>query len=179
MARQVSMMLFPFLLAWKLLFGIIPGFAEPNLQVTNADLSAGCRRSITEQIAVVRALERLLPLSENAQLGASAADLAETMARTAMLSHSADGRTHGERAEAHGYDFELLLENIGFVMPEEGSTDIRLAQRLTTGWLASPGHRRNLLDPSVAEVGTAVVRGATGYYAVQVFGQPRSRRVAP
>lgn len=37
------------------------------------------------------------------------------------------------------------------------------------GWMDSPGHRRNILDPRATSVGIAVVRGNGGLFAVEDF----------
>ncbi|HEY4261398.1 MAG TPA: CAP domain-containing protein, partial [Schlesneria sp.] len=46
----------------------------------------------------------------------------------------------------------------------------------TEGWKHSPGHRKNMLDRDVTETGVAVAWSKeTGhYYAVQMFGRPKS-----
>ena len=48
-----------------------------------------------------------------------------------------------------------------------------------SGWEASPGHRRNLLDREVTETGIGVARApgaSVKYVAVQEFGRPASAR---
>jgi len=58
----------------------------------------------------------------------------------------------------------------------------RSDQALVQGWIDSPGHRANLLNPEVREIGVALVRdgGITAgrpvarLYAVQLFGRPLS-----
>jgi len=46
-------------------------------------------------------------------------------------------------------------------------------------WVRSSGHRKNMLDPDVTDTGVAVARSEkTGrYYAVQMFGRPKSAAV--
>ncbi|MCU1317006.1 MAG: hypothetical protein JWN63_2328 [Candidatus Acidoferrum typicum] len=39
------------------------------------------------------------------------------------------------------------------------------------GWMDSPGHRKNILDPRLTSVGIAAVRGPGGLFAVQDFSQ--------
>src|SRR5256884_4368102 len=39
------------------------------------------------------------------------------------------------------------------------------------GWMDSPGHRNNILDPQLTSVGIAAVRGQGGLFAVQDFSQ--------
>ena len=51
-----------------------------------------------------------------------------------------------------------------------------MAALLFDGWTTSPPHRRNLLDGELTEVGIATAYSARSdrYYAVQLFGRPRS-----
>ena len=76
--------------------------------------------------------------------------------------------------ERRGEDsYRITLAVAGF-RPDE------LAQRLFDGWVQSPPHRRNLLDGDMTDVGTAVAqsRRSGRYYAVQLFGRPRSEHRA-
>jgi len=41
-------------------------------------------------------------------------------------------------------------------------------------WMASPGHRKNILNPKFNRLGIGVARDTNGHsYTVQVFGRPR------
>src|SRR5262249_19787116 len=84
-----------------------------------------------------------------------------------------------DRAKKHGYDYCLVLENIAYEYSSDGFTTDALAGALVKGWQESPGHRKNMLDPDVTETGVAVARReSTGYfYAVQMFGRPKSLAV--
>jgi uncharacterized protein YkwD len=69
------------------------------------------------------------------------------------------------RAEAVGYRFSVLGENIAFNFRDAGSVH--------WAWMNSPGHRANLLGASYTEVGIAVARNTRGeIYFTQVFGRP-------
>ena len=54
-------------------------------------------------------------------------------------------------------------ENLGKLSP---SPDAELAQRVVTGWMNSPGHRANLLDPGFTHIGIGVAVGADGSYFI-------------
>jgi uncharacterized protein YkwD len=116
------------------------------------------------------------PLTTNERLVDTARDFAAFMARTGRYGHQADGKTPGERARAHGYDFCLIAENIGYQLGPGGIETEELAQVFLRGWKESSGHRANLLDSAAREIGVAVARSReTGrVYAVQMFGRPRS-----
>jgi uncharacterized protein YkwD len=118
-------------------------------------------------------------LAPNPQLTATAQDFATFMARTGQFGHTADGQSPEARAQAHGYDVCLIAENIAFQHNPAGFTPAALAQGFFEGWQHSPGHRENLLDPAVTETGIGVAQSAqTGaYYAVQLFGRPKSQQI--
>lgn len=66
------------------------------------------------------------------------------------LSHTGlDGSSAGDRADAAGYDWNFIAENIarGF------TTETGVMQ----GWMASEGHRENILDPRAEDFGLARV----------------------
>ncbi len=73
------------------------------------------------------------------------------MARHDCFSHSGrDGSRVSDRVTAQGYAWEAVGENIG-----GGDTS---ADAVITGWLASPGHCRNIMSPAFAEVALACVQ---------------------
>ncbi len=126
-----------------------------------------------------RADNRLGALTSNPTLAAEARDFADYLVRTGKFSHTADGRNPGDRARAAGYDYCELAENLAYEADDSSFDADRLTRVFISGWEASPGHRRNLLNSSVTETGVGVARllgrGADQkYVAVQVFGRPAS-----
>jgi uncharacterized protein YkwD len=88
----------------------------------------------------------VLELSQNAALTTAATLHATDMEAHNYLSHTGrDGSTPGDRALAAGYNYSYISENIarGF-NTEQGVMD---------GWMASPGHRDNILDPRAEDFG--------------------------
>jgi uncharacterized protein YkwD len=114
-----------------------------------------------------------LPTDQN--LTQTAQTFAEYMARTKKYGHTADGRTPAERAQAAGYDYCAIRENIAYRMDNRNITAKDLASIFTQGWIDSPGHRKNILAKYVTEtgVGVATTDGLT-FFAVQLFGRPKS-----
>jgi uncharacterized protein YkwD len=115
----------------------------------------------------------------NAKLTETARDFAGYMARTDRYGHTADGSGPADRAAKHGYEYCVVAENIAYAFDSAGFTTEELGKKFVEGWKASPGHRKNMLDPDVTETGVAVARSEkTGYYyAVQMFGRPKSLAV--
>ena len=119
------------------------------------------------------------PTGPDAKLSAVARDFARFMARTDRYGHEADGKTPAQRAQEHGYGYCLVLENIGSLHSSEGFGTEELADRVMQGWKQSPGHRKNLLDPEVTDIGVAIAQSEKSrtYYAVQLFGRPLSKQI--
>ena len=72
-----------------------------------------------------------------------------------------------------------VLENIAYEYNSAGFTAEALAGDCVRGWENSPGHRKNMLDPDVQDIGVGLARSSrTGrYYAVQDFGRPKSAMI--
>jgi hypothetical protein len=101
------------------------------------------------------------------------------MARTNRFGHEADGKTPAQRAQEHGYAYCIVLENIATLYSSWGFGTQELAERVVRGWKQSPGHRENMLDAGVTDIGVAIAQSEKSrtYYAVQLFGRPHSKRV--
>lgn len=116
-----------------------------------------------------RRTARLVPLTRSVNLMRAAQIQAAQMARTGVLDHEVPGTeypTLATRLNAVQYLMRAAGENIG-----EG---YRAPAAAVAGWMASSGHRANILSKNYTEIGTAVAVGARGaVYWVQVFGRPR------
>lgn len=117
-------------------------------------------------------------VTANPLLMQAAADFAKFMAKSNKFGHTADGNQPNGRARQQGYDPCLIAENIAVEFNSRGFTTHALASKFIQGWKHSPGHRKNMLDPDVTETGVGVAQSETGYYyAVQMFGRPRSKSI--
>lgn len=108
------------------------------------------------------------PLAWNATLGTVAQDHSRDMANNNYLDHKdRDGRTPGDRAELSGYSGQLVGENIAAGQDTVG--------KVVDGWLASPGHCANLMNPQYQELGAAYAtdpKSNAGIYWAAMFGAP-------
>ncbi|WP_130904732.1 CAP domain-containing protein [Pseudomonas sp. Sample_22] len=106
------------------------------------------------------------PLAWNATLGAAAETHSRAMANNNFFDHKdRDGRTPGDRAELAGYNFQQIGENIA-----AGQDTVR---KVVDGWLASPGHCANLMNPQFNELGAAYAndpKSYAGIYWTAMFG---------
>ena len=126
-----------------------------------------------------RGSKNLPTVTVNRSLTAAADEFARYLARSDKFSHTADDRQPRERAAAQGYEACIVGENIGAQFSSSGFAADQLARGFIEGWKASPTHRQNLLDPDVTETGVGIAHSdRTGrYYAVQLFGRPKSQAI--
>jgi hypothetical protein len=133
--------------------------------------------AIIEMTNRVRVGKSAGPVKPNAGLSAAARAYAAYLANTGKFSHDADGRQAGERITAAGYEWCLVGENLSLAESSAGFKSDVLAEKAVEGWLNSPGHRENLLQPHVTEIGVGVAK-APGkdlrFISVQLFGRPKS-----
>lgn len=116
-----------------------------------------------------RAIYNLTPLTYNATLENAARQKAEDMAKYSYFAHnSPTGITPWYWFTKAGYRFIYAGENLAI-----NFTD---SEAVTQAWMASPGHRANILNGNFTEIGIAT---APGYYeghpttfVVQLFGRP-------
>jgi uncharacterized protein YkwD len=106
------------------------------------------------------------PLAWSATLGTIAQDHSRDMANNNYFDHKdRDGRTPGDRAELAGYSGQQVGENIA-----AGQDTVH---KVVEGWLASPGHCANLMNPQYQELGAAYAtdpKSSAGIYWTAMFG---------
>jgi uncharacterized protein YkwD len=126
-----------------------------------------------------RRTQGLAPLAPEPHLATAARGFADHLADTDQFGHDADGRTPSQRAEAAGYAWCMVAENLALQENSAGFETAELAGDLVDGWIHSPGHRHNLLAPGATQIGVAIAHSARSnrWYAVQMFGRPASERI--
>jgi uncharacterized protein YkwD len=106
------------------------------------------------------------PLTWNAALGAAAQGHSRAMAYGNYFAHQdPDGDSPADRARGAGYRGRQIGENIA---AGQGSPS-----KAMQGWLASPGHCANLMNPMFTQVGAAYAtdaRSDSGIYWTMLFG---------
>ncbi|WP_313025228.1 CAP domain-containing protein [Pseudomonas lopnurensis] len=150
--------------------------ARPLLDGRLGDWQAEGRK-VLEQINAARGQARQCgaqafaaapPLAWNGTLGAAAESHSRAMANGNFFSHLGDdGRTPGDRAELAGYAGGQVGENIAAALPTP--------RKVVDGWLASPGHCANLMNPRFSELGAAYAvdpQSDAGIYWTALFGAP-------
>lgn len=115
-------------------------------------------------------------LAWNPVLARTADRHSHAMATAGFFDHvDPQGRTVGARARAVGYRYRVVGENLAAGHPS--------IDEAVQGWLLSPSHCRNLIDPRFTEFGLARVRSTDpndryGEYWTLVLGQPQAARLA-
>lgn len=151
--------------------------ARPRLAESSEAL-AGAGRKILDLVNAARATARTCgekryaaakPLAWSAALAEAAGAHSSDMADNNYFAHAArNGERAGERAKQAGYRWKRIGENIAAGQDTPGS--------VVKGWLASPGHCANIMDPRFTEMGAAYAIGRKSdllIYWTQVFGAPR------
>ncbi len=150
--------------------------ARPLLAGRMGDWQAEGQK-LLEQINAVRAQSRqcggqpfaaAAALAWSAPLGAAAETHSRAMANGNFFAHKdRDGRIPSDRAELAGYSGRQIGENIA-----AGQDN---ARKVVDGWLASPGHCANLMNPQFRELGAAYAtdpKSDAGIYWTALFGAP-------
>ena len=125
---------------------------------------AGVARQVVALVNVERSRAGCGPVSANVGLRRAAQGHSDDMASRDYFSHtSPDGVTFAQRIRAAGYDGGAIAENIA-----AGQTS---AKEVMRAWMASPGHRANILDCAYRDLGVGYATGGTyGTYWTQAFG---------
>jgi uncharacterized protein YkwD len=163
----------PLLRAAVSLFAIFGLFAAPADAAQGADRCPGARDvpSTQEQLrdaasAVIclvnaeRSSRGLRPLRRDGDLAQAARHHSSDMARRNYFAHvSPSGEDLGDRLREAGYGRPgqgwRAGENLGW-----GTGSRATPNSLVDEWLASPGHRENMLERSFRELGVGVAGGA-------------------
>jgi uncharacterized protein YkwD len=144
-----------------------------------AEPPAGLAEKVVAETNALRAEAKAEALKSNDMLGKVAQSFAEYLAKTGKFAHDADGKQPWDRTDAAGYPRLKIAENILMTGSDESDAG-RLAKYLVSTWNDSEGHRANMLDPDLKEIGVGAARAADGsLYAVQVFGSRRPGKPAP
>jgi uncharacterized protein YkwD len=125
------------------------------------------RDEILRLVNLERERAGLLPLIRKQTLEDQATQYACEMIYYGFVEHvnPFTGTSVTDRAEEFGYDWLALGENLAAGQPTPA--------RAMADWMASEGHRDNILNPQFTELGVGVRTGGEyGTYWVQEFGCP-------
>jgi cysteine-rich secretory family protein/TerD domain-containing protein len=138
-----------------------------GVDVAEETTQSGPLGEVVERTNAERARHGLAPLTTDARLGAAAQAHSADMVRRGFFAHeNPDGKQVWDRAVAAGYAYRKVAENI--------AAGQRTAEEVVRGWMESPGHRANILDRDLSQIGVGRAEGGSyDVYWTQVFGTPR------
>ncbi|HXZ60038.1 MAG TPA: CAP domain-containing protein [Steroidobacteraceae bacterium] len=140
-----------------------PAMASRALQLVNEARARGARCG-------AQSFAPAPPLSLSGTLAGVALGHATDMAVHDYFEHEdPSGQSPADRVRAAGYHEKLVGENIAYG-PETVDEAVK-------GWLASPGHCQNIMDPRFAEMGLGLAPGRAsrrGLFWVQLLAEPRA-----
>jgi uncharacterized protein YkwD len=139
-----------------------PALAARALELINQVRASGTRCG-------QRSFAPTSPVTLSTTLATVAFGHAADMAQHDYFEHQdLTGRSPADRVRAVGYEEKLVGENIAY-----GPKSI---DEVVQGWLDSPDHCENIMDPRFAEMGVAYAPGQQsrrGLYWVQLLAAPR------
>jgi uncharacterized protein YkwD len=122
---------------------------------------------------IERADQGLNSLSVDEKLAATARTHSGDMIARAFFSHdNPDGCSSACRTTNAGYKWKMVGENI-YMMSGWELTPEEAAIMIVNGWMASPGHRENLLKDGYTESGVGVIVQGEAIYATALYAKPR------
>lgn len=114
------------------------------------------RHAVRCLINDARAARGLHRLRESRTLARAAGEHARDMVRRDFFEHtSPGGSTPADRARRAGYRGPVVGETIAFAVGSRATP-----AGAVRGWLASPDHRRIVLDPGMRHMGVGIAAGA-------------------
>lgn len=110
--------------------------------------------AVREAIATLRGTTPMAPLQRSPGLSAAARDLARDQASSGSMGHEgSDGSTPADRVNRHGRWGGALSENVSYsAFASVGPRDV-VVQLLVDDGVPGRGHRRNILDPTMRQIG--------------------------
>lgn len=164
----------PLILAATLaLAGCVPAVPAPGAET--AAPAAECPPTmgglVLEAVNEIRIEHGLAPLAAEARLARAALDHTMDQARQGErgVGHvGSDGSSAGERADAAGYRWRYIGENVG--------AGIATPQAIVAGWMNSASHRATILAPEAVHAGVGYVNehdGRLNHYWTLVVAAPQ------
>jgi uncharacterized protein YkwD len=138
-------------------------------------------RRIFQLTNEARRKNRLPALDPDNDLAVKAREKSDDMLKNNYFSHtSPEGKTFKDRMlEEKPASFRTMSqagENIYMGERFDYAVDVKTQARLIVdGWMTSPGHRKNILDPNYTHMGVGVAARDKACYATQIFAKINRR----
>jgi uncharacterized protein YkwD len=141
-----------------------PSAAPSSPAAGSGSTLTGAAATVLDLVNQERAKVGCSALKVNAKLTKAALDHSKDMASHQNMSHTgSDGSSPADRISSAGYNWSSYGENVAYGYASASS--------VMSGWMSSPGHKRNILDCSFKEIGIGLAQ--PGNYWTQDFGAAR------
>ncbi|HET9742642.1 MAG TPA: CAP domain-containing protein [Terriglobales bacterium] len=152
---------FSLLTALCLCISVMIGFGSLLASAQSITSTTDMAKQILQWTNEERAKVHASPLTWDGHLAVAAQLHSNEMAKQSALSHQfQDEPTLSQRLSERGARFSAAAENVGFA---------GTAEELQSGWMHSPPHRANLLNPRYDHVGIAITRVGDRLWATEDF----------
>jgi len=145
------------------------GCTRTNTQPVNAIFE----QRVVELVNLERAKVGLAPLKRNSELDFAARDHTRDMVEDNYFNHDTYDRINGAESWVCGAFTRIKLYYSGYSLAGENlAAGYSTPEAVVQGWMASPGHRDNLLKPGYKEIGVGYYSGGSSFmhYWAQDFG---------
>lgn len=135
-------------------------------------LASRLEQLIEQRVNDLRTEHHLGQLEPQVAMADAARQHSADMAERDFFDHRSPvaGRTlPWDRLRVHGVVFSACAENLFW---SEGLTLEAVAEQTVQGWLNSPGHRVNMMNPRYRWMGTGVEQRQRSYWVTQVYATP-------
>lgn len=129
------------------------------------------RQTILERTNQLRAEYGAGPLTEN-QVLQDAADVRALESAESFSHTRPNGLEFQSILEEDGFTYSYFLAGENLAMGTHHMDDEEMAGFLFDGWVESPGHFENMIEPRYEEIGIGVHYDGEFLYLVQIFGTP-------
>jgi uncharacterized protein YkwD len=141
-------------------------FSKPVVSLSLTEMEV----IVLQQINQIRQQQGLSALQPNPTLAQVARNYSQQMVSQNFFSHTDPfGNEAVQRVYKAGVEFELVGENL--YKSVDAPDPVKDA---VEGWMASPGHRANVLRSVFTQTGVGAWQADDTYYFTQLFIQPRS-----
>ena len=131
--------------------------ASPTVHFAPRAVTATTTYDVINATNRMRRGHGLANLTRSAALSSAAQRHANEMAARRTMTHTgADGSNAGQRITREGFYWRIWGENVA-----AGQTS---AEQVVQNWMASPGHRANILNWRFQYIGIGVARASNGVY---------------
>ncbi len=124
---------------------------------------AGVQDGAVNSVNGHRTAAGLVPLAADSRLTSAAQSHANDMANRRVMTHTGSDRSNaGQRIAVHGYGATMWAENV--------AAGQATAADAVNAWMNSSGHRANILNKQLVNIGVAAATGSNGVtYWTMVF----------